>query len=167
MANAQSAIDAAVKKANASGWDTHIISYTEKGEAQEVAKRHAEIALEHKKAGKPILLLSGGELTVTLGDSQGEGGPNQEYLMALANALKGEAGICALAADTDGVDGSKDVAGGFIDEHTLTRATQNGLDINALLAEHNSFGFFDALGSHIKIGPTRTNVNDFRVICIA
>lgn len=167
VANAQSAIDAAVKKAKTAGWDTEIISYTERGEAQTVAKRHAEIALEYKKKGKPILLFSGGELTVTLGDSEGEGGPNQEYLMALANALEGEPGISALAADTDGVDGSKDVAGAFIDEGTLAKAFNKGLDVNVLLDEHNSFGFFDALDAHIEIGPTRTNVNDFRVISIS
>lgn len=167
VANAQSAIDAAVKKAKAAGWDTEIISYTERGEAQTVAKRHAKIALEYKKKGKPILLFSGGELTVTLGDSEGEGGPNQEYLMALAHALDGEPGISALAADTDGVDGSKDVAGAFIDEGTLAKAFNKGLDVNVLLDKHNSFGFFDALDAHIEIGPTRTNVNDFRVISIS
>lgn len=166
VANAQHAIDAAVGMAKALGYDTQIISYTEKGEAQEVAKRHADIALDYKRRGKPVLLFSGGELTVTLGDSLGEGGPNQEYLMALANALDGQAGICALAADTDGVDGSKDVAGGFIDESTLKDAAKSGLDINKLLAEHDSFQFFDELDSHVKIGPTRTNVNDFRVISV-
>ena len=109
---------------------------------------------------------SGGELTVTLGDTEGEGGPNQEYLMVLANTLNGEAGICALAADTDGVDGSKEVAGGYIDATTLTRAVSEGLDIKSLIAQHNSFAFFDGLGDHIVIGPTRTNVNDFRLICV-
>ncbi|MBJ2127852.1 DUF4147 domain-containing protein [Alteromonas sp. IB21] len=167
VANAQSAIDAAVGKAKAAGWDTEIISYTEKGEAQTVAKRHAQIAREYKKKGKPILLLSGGELTVTLGDSKGEGGPNQEYLMALARELGGEPGISALAADTDGVDGSKDVAGGYIDEHTLAEAEKKGLEVDALLKEHNSFSFFDVLDAHIAIGPTRTNVNDFRVISVS
>lgn len=166
VANAQSAIDAAVEKAKAAGWDTEVISYTERGEAQTVAERHAEVALEYKKRGKPVLLFSGGELTVTLGNSQGEGGPNQEYLMALARALNGEVGISALAADTDGVDGSKDVAGGYIDENTLAMALQEKLDIDELLKEHDSFGFFNRLKSHIEIGPTRTNVNDFRVISV-
>lgn len=101
-----------------------------------------------------------------MGDSQGEGGPNQEYLMALARALNGEVGISALAADTDGVDGSKDVAGGYIDENTLAMALQEKIDIDELLKEHDSFGFFDRLNSHIEIGPTRTNVNDFRVISV-
>lgn len=167
VANAQSAIDAAVEMAKASGFSTRVISYTEKGEAQEVAKRHAQIALECKQQGKPILLFSGGELTVTLGDSKGEGGPNQEYLLALTKYLDGEPGICALAADTDGVDGSKDVAGGFIDESTLRNAKRKKVDVNAMLAEHNSFGFFESLESHIKVGPTRTNVNDFRVIYVS
>lgn len=131
-----------------------------------MAKRHAQVALDYKRKGEACLLFSGGELTVTLGDTQGEGGPNQEYLMVLANALQGQEGICALAADTDGVDGSKDVAGGYIDESTLSRASEKGLNLEALIQQHNSFAFFDALKDHIIIGPTRTNVNDFRVICV-
>lgn len=166
VANAHTAIDAAVKSAQTEGWNTHVISYAETGEAAEVAKRHAEIALDYKRKGKTCLLFSGGELTVTLGDTEGEGGPNQEYLMVLAEALQEQAGICALAADTDGVDGSKDVAGGYIDESTLSRASEKGLDLKKLIKQHNSFAFFDGLKDHIIIGPTRTNVNDFRVICV-
>lgn len=166
VANANTAIDVAVTRAQEEGWKTHVISYEETGEASEVAKRHAKLALDCKAKGERCLLFSGGELTVTLGDTEGEGGPNQEYLMVLAKTLNGEAGICALAADTDGVDGSKEVAGGYIDATTLTRAVSEGLDIKSLIAQHNSFAFFDGLGDHIVIGPTRTNVNDFRVICV-
>ena len=86
--------------------------------------------------------------------------------MSLCQALEGAKGISALAADTDGVDGSKDVAGGFIDATSLTRVQKQGLDIEALLANHDSFPFFAALDDHIDVGPTRTNVNDFRVIMI-
>ena len=166
VANAQRSIDAAVEVAQADGWKTEIISIEETGEAREVARRHAELALKYKQQGEAILLFSGGELTVTLGDSDGQGGPNQEYLMSLCQALEGAKGISALAADTDGVDGSKDVAGGYIDATSLMRARKQGLDIEALLANHDSFPFFAALDDHIDVGPTRTNVNDFRVIMI-
>ncbi|MBU3020946.1 glycerate kinase [Aestuariibacter sp. A3R04] len=166
VANANHAIDAAVKKATEAGWVTEVISYTETGEAQAVAKRHAALALEYKKQGKRVLLVSGGELTVTLGNTKGDGGPNQEYLMALAHALSQAPGVSALAADTDGVDGSRDVAGGFIDDTTLKRASAVGLNVKAMLTAHNSFSFFNQLHDHVIIGPTRTNVNDFRVICI-
>ena len=166
IANADTALNAAIEKAQLEGWDTHIISSSETGEAADVAKRHAKIALHYKNLGKPCLLFSGGELTVTLGNSKGQGGPNQEYLMVLAEALNHAPGISALAADTDGVDGSKDVAGAFIDETTLSRALALNLDVTALIREHNSYAFFDSLGDHLVIGPTRTNVNDFRVICV-
>ena len=166
IANADTALNAAIDDAKRKGWATHIISNSETGEAAEVAKRHAQIALEYKKIGKPCLLFSGGELTVTLGNAKGQGGPNQEYLMVLAEALNNTAGISALAADTDGVDGSKEVAGGFIDDTTLSRAHALNLDVTALMRDHNSYAFFDALGDHLVIGPTRTNVNDFRVICV-
>ncbi len=166
VANAQLSVEAAIEIAKADGWETHTISLEETGEAQEVARRHAKLALEYKQRGEPIMLFSGGELTVTLGDSQGEGGPNQEYLIALCEALRGEPTICALAADTDGVDGSKDVAGGYIDGTSLARAKEHGLNVGELLAQHNSFPFFAALDDHINVGPTRTNVNDFRVIWV-
>ena len=166
IANANQAIDAAKNLAEQQGWQTHVLSYTETGEAADVAKLHADIAKAYAKQGQPTLLFSGGELTVTLGKATGEGGPNQEYLMSLALALNGETGICALAADTDGVDGSQDVAGGFIDEHTLAKAKQTGLNVDALAANHDSYRFFDALDQHIKVGPTGTNVNDFRVLMV-
>ena len=86
--------------------------------------------------------------------------------MTLALELEGVSGVTALAADTDGVDGSRDVAGAIIDDTTLPRAAELGLDIHALITNHDSFAFFDKLGDHITIGPTRTNVNDFRVICV-
>lgn len=166
VANAQLSIDSAEQMAKADGWNTHIVCLEETGEAQEVARKHAKLALQYKQKGESILLFSGGELTVTLGDSQGQGGPNQEYLMSLCKALDGAAGISALAADTDGVDGSKDVAGGYIDETSLTRARDENLNIDALLQDHDSYPFFAALNDHIDVGPTRTNVNDFRVIMI-
>lgn len=179
VANAQQAIDAAVAQSQQDGWETLVLSYDETGEASKVAQQHAQRALAIQSEKKPadsaskgIRLFSGGELTVTLnrgeernGQAQnGDGGPNQEYLLALALALNGADNIVALSADTDGVDGSKDVAGGFIDSGTLQRAQAQGLDAKAILAQHNSFAFFHALDNHIIVDPTCTNVNDFRVI---
>ncbi len=166
IASAKTAIDSAASLAQSQGWHTEIISYTETGEASEVARKHAALALKAKQRGQKTLLFSGGELTVTLGDSQGDGGPNQEYLLALAIALDSAPGITALSADTDGVDGSKDVAGGMIKSTTLADAKRIGVDPVDCLSSHNSYWFFDALQQHLIVEPTRTNVNDFRVIAI-
>lgn len=136
------------------------------GEASLVAKEHAKLALE---ADEPTLILSGGETTVTVatGSSPGKGGRNCEYLLALAIALDGAAGIYALAADTDGIDGSEDNAGAIIAPDTLQRAKALGLDAEAMLARHDAYSFFEALGDLIITGPTLTNVNDFRAIWIS
>ena len=166
VANAQHAIDSAISVAQHQGWETQVLGYDIQGEAKEVAKQHAAIALEQKAQGKRVMLFSGGELTVTVADVYGDGGPNQEYLMALAEALNGEAGIYALACDTDGVDGSKDVAGAYINSTTITRAQNAGESLQAQLEGHNSHQFFKAIDDLIITGPTNTNVNDFRVIVI-
>lgn len=166
VANANQAIDAAISEAKLAGWQTQVLSYEQQGEAVEVAKKHAVIALNLRNQGKQILLFSGGELTVTVKDASGDGGPNQEYLLAMAIALNGAKGIQVLSCDTDGVDGSKDVAGGFIDESTLQHAHENGLSPQTYLDNHDSYHFLKAIGGLIITGPTRTNVNDFRVIKI-
>ncbi|MBH0037034.1 MULTISPECIES: glycerate kinase type-2 family protein [unclassified Pseudoalteromonas] len=166
VANAQHAIDSAISVAQHQGWETQVLGYDIQGEAKEVAKQHAAIALEQKAQGKRVMLFSGGELTVTVADVYGDGGPNQEYLMALAEALNGKAGIYALACDTDGVDGSKDVAGAYINSTTITRAQNAGESLQAQLEGHNSHQFFKAIDDLIITGPTNTNVNDFRVIVI-
>ncbi|MEM5532512.1 glycerate kinase type-2 family protein [Pseudoalteromonas arctica] len=166
VANAQHAIDSAISVAQHQGWETQVLGYDIQGEAKEVAKQHAAIALEQKAQGKRVMLFSGGELTVTVADVYGDGGPNQEYLMALAEALNGEAGIYALACDTDGVDGSKDVAGAYINSTTVIRAQSAGESLQAQLEGHNSHQFFKAIDDLIITGPTNTNVNDFRVIVI-
>jgi hydroxypyruvate reductase len=118
---------------------------------------------------KRTVILSGGELTVTITGS-GRGGPNQEYALALAMALDGMPAVAALAADTDGTDGgagsASDPAGAVIDGDTVTRARQNGLDPAAFLANNDSTGFFAALDDLLTPGPTFTNVNDFRVIVV-
>ena len=122
-----------------------------------------------KAAGRRAVILSGGELTVTM-RGEGRGGPNQEYALALALALGGAAGIAALAGDTDGTDGGggspDDPAGAYVDVSTTERARALGLDPAAFLADNNSTGFFAALGDLVAPGPTFTNVNDFRAILV-
>ncbi len=139
------------------------------GEAREVGKALAGIALSCARHGwparGPVVLLSGGETTVTVrGD--GRGGRNSEFLLGLALALGGAPGIHALAADTDGIDGSEDNAGAFIAPDTLDRARAAGLDARASLAANDAWGFFAGLDDLLVSGPTRTNVNDFRAILV-
>jgi glycerate 2-kinase len=139
------------------------------GEARTVAEAHANFARNLQTQGLRAVILSGGELTVTI-RGQGRGGPNQEYALALARALDGAPGIAALAADTDGADGgtggTDDPAGAFIDSTTLSRARALGLDPALFLAENDSNGFFARLGDLVTPGPTFTNVNDFRAILV-
>jgi glycerate 2-kinase len=158
--------ETAVRKA---GYDCVVLGTQIEGEAREVAAEHARLAREMKAQGRRVVILSGGELTVTVRGG-GRGGPNQEYALALAIALAGTAGIAALAADTDGTDGgsgeSNDPAGAFIDDSTLTRAGQLGLDPAGFLKDNNSTEFFAKLGDLLRPGPTFTNVNDFRAIVV-
>ena len=139
------------------------------GEAREVAAEHARLARSLAADGRRAAILSGGELTVTLRGT-GQGGPNQEYALALAVHLDGAEGIAALAADSDGTDGGggrpDDPAGAFIDASTLGRARATGLDPAAFLADNNSTGFFNAIGDLFRPGPTFTNVTDFRAIVV-
>jgi hydroxypyruvate reductase len=139
------------------------------GEAREVAAGHAERARSLQREGRSAVILSGGELTVTL-NGQGRGGPNQEYALALAIALAATPGIAALAADTDGTDGgagdAHDPAGAFIDETTLARAREIGLDPAVFLADNDTTRFFARIGDLLVTGPTCTNINDFRAILV-
>ena len=139
------------------------------GEAREVAAQHAELACSLQREGRTAVILSGGELTVTV-RGQGRGGPNQEYALALAIALAGTPGIAAIAADTDGTDGgvgdAQDPAGAFIDETTLARARVIGLDPAVFLADTDATGFFTRIGDLLVTGPTCTNINDFRAILV-
>ncbi|WP_017443787.1 glycerate kinase type-2 family protein [Gayadomonas joobiniege] len=166
IGNANVAIDAGAVAARAQGLETQIISYEVEGDAQAAAKAHLPIVEQALAQNKTLLLLSGGELTVTATGSLGEGGPNQEYVLALAIALQGKAGVYALACDTDGVDGSQDVAGAYIDPTSLQRASAAGVDAQAMLAAHDSYHFFKAIDDLIISGPTNTNVNDFRAILV-
>jgi glycerate-2-kinase len=134
-----------------------------------LAAAHGRLARTLLTEGRRAVVVSGGELTVTLAGS-GRGGPNQEYALALAQALDGTPGIAAIAGDTDGTDGGggspDDPAGAYVDETTLARARQLGLDPAAFLADNDSTGFFERLGDLLKPGPTYTNVNDFRAILV-
>jgi hydroxypyruvate reductase len=169
LARPADALKAAETRAREAGYDCVVLGDRLQGEAREVAAEHARLARDYAAQGRRIVVLSGGELTVTL-RGQGQGGPNQEYALALAIALGGAAGIAAMAADTDGTDGGKgrpdDPAGAFIDETTLARARAGGLDPAAFLADNNSTGFFNGIGDLFVPGPTFTNVTDFRAIVV-
>lgn len=139
------------------------------GEASEVARAQAAMALGTSKQGEliapPCLILSGGETTVTV-KGQGRGGRNAEFLLSLATTLAGAPKIYAIAADTDGIDGSEDNAGALLSPASWQRALDAGLDAEAMLANNDGYGFFSALGDLLITGPTRTNVNDFRAILV-
>lgn len=139
------------------------------GEAREVAQVMAGIALfqqNRHQRNKPLLILSGGETTVTLNRQQGRGGRNTEFLLALAIALNGANNIYALAADTDGIDGSEDNAGAWITPDTLLRAEQAGISAHDMLNKHNAYDFFSKTGQLLITKPTLTNINDFRAILV-
>jgi hydroxypyruvate reductase len=169
VARPQASLEAAAARARAAGIAPVILGDALEGEAREVAKVLAGIALQVRRHGQPApppcVLLSGGETTVTVRGS-GRGGRNAEFLLALALQLNGAAGISALAADTDGIDGSEDNAGAIVTPDTLARARACGLDASALLADNDGYGFFATLGDLVVTGPTLTNVNDFRAILI-
>ncbi|MBA3911029.1 MAG: glycerate kinase [Rhodobacter sp.] len=160
---------AAAAMAMAAGCDVRLLGDRLEGEAREVAADQAALALGIAKGlapdAKPVLLLSGGELTVTrTGD--GIGGPNAEFCLALALALNGAPNIHALACDTDGVDGAAEVAGAVIGPDTLVRATALGWDAGEALRRNDAHNFFAAIGGQVVTGPTLTNVNDFRAVLI-
>ena len=163
------ALAAAQRKAAAAGYEVIMLGEHLEGEAREVAAAHAKLARDLAAQGKRAVILSGGELTVTI-RGKGRGGPNQEYALALAVALDGTEGIAALAADTDGTDGgagsASDPAGAFADSGTAARARARRLDPAASLADNNSTAFFAALDDLLMTGPTFTNVNDFRAIVV-
>jgi hydroxypyruvate reductase len=169
IAAPQQSLEAAAAVARTAGVAPLILGDSIEGEASEVARVHAAIARQCRRHGQPIappcVLLSGGETTVTV-RGRGRGGRNAEFLLALAVALDGEAGIAALAADTDGIDGTEDNAGAVIGPDTVRRAARLGLSGPAFLADNDGYGFFAALNDLVVTGPTFTNVNDFRAILI-
>jgi len=169
VARPADALKAAQAKAVAAGYECVVLGDRLQGEARDIAAEHARLARQLSAQGRPTVILSGGELTVTL-RGQGRGGPNQEYSLALAIHLAGAQGISALAADSDGTDGGSgrpdDPAGAFVDPTTVARAKAGGLDPAAFLADNDSTGFFNAIGDLFIPGPTYTNVTDFRTIVV-
>ena len=169
IASAALSLEAAAALARSKGIEAAILSDSIEGESRDVAQVHAamarEVASRNRPFAKPVVLLSGGETTVTL-RGKGRGGRNAEFLLALAIAIDGVEGISALAADTDGIDGSEDNAGAFVDGTTATRLRHAGIDPLAALANNDAYSAFKAIGDLLVTGPTGTNVNDFRAILV-
>jgi len=169
IASAGVSLEAAAAEARRQGIEAVILSDAIEGEAREVGGVHAaivrEVATRNRPFAKPVLILSGGETTVTL-RAKGKGGRNSEFLLAFAIGINGVQGIHALAADTDGIDGSENNAGAFADGSTVSRMRAAGVDAKAMLAGNNAWTAFDAVGDLFVPGPTGTNVNDLRAILI-
>ena len=169
IAAARLSLDAAAEVARQAGYAPVILGDAIEGEARTVGADHAKLALSIARGesahARPCALLSGGETTVKV-RGKGRGGRNSEYLLALAIALGGARGVHAIAADTDGIDGSEQNAGAIVSPDTLARARAKGLDPQAFLDANDSYGLFEALGDLVVTGPTLTNVNDFRAILI-
>jgi glycerate 2-kinase len=169
IASAGVSLEAAAAEARRHGIEAVILSDSIEGEAREVGGIHAaiarEVAARNRPFPKPVLILSGGETTVTL-RAKGKGGRNSEFLLAFAIGISGAQGIHALAADTDGIDGSQDNAGAFADGSTVSRLRAAGVDAKAMLAGNNAWTAFNAVGDLFVPGPTGTNVNDLRAILI-
>jgi glycerate 2-kinase len=175
IATPQQSLEAAAEAARAAGLEAHILSDAMEGESREVGKVHAALARAVARRGQPFsrpcVILSGGETTVTIrprdpGAPKGRGGRAGEFCLGLAQALQGEPGVYALAADTDGIDGVEDNAGACVAPETLQRATGLGMKIDQYLDRNDAYGYFSALDDLVVTGPTHTNVNDFRVILI-
>lgn len=170
IASAALSLEAAARAAKAAGIAPAILSDAMEGEARDVGQVHAaiarEVALRDRPFKRPVVILSGGETTVTMPAGAGRGGRNTEFLLSLARGIDG-LGIVALAADTDGIDGSEDNAGAFADGTTWARIRAAGHDPAALLAAHDAWAAFDAVGDLFVPGPTGTNVNDFRALLVS
>jgi len=164
IATAATALAAAARFLEEQGYRVVQLGDDLDDEAQALGREHARLAKATRASGGRTAILSGGETRVVLGEGAGRGGRNTEYLAALALELDGALGIAALAADTDGIDGHGDHAGGVVDPTMLARGAKQGLSLAELLARHDTYSYFDACGSLLRTGPTRTNVNDFRLI---
>lgn len=170
VASASLSLDAAAAVAQERGIACHVLSDAIEGEAKVVAGVHAGIVREMLLRGRPFrspaVLLSGGETTVTIKGVSGRGGRNTEFLLGLALAIEGLDSVVALAADTDGIDGSETNAGAFVDGTSASRMRDLGIDPLQLLAANDAYAAFEALGDLFFTGPTGTNVNDFRAIFV-
>ena len=169
VATAHRSLEAAAAVFAQAGVRPVMLGDTVTGEARDVAQVMAAIAREilryDQPFARPVALISGGECTVTI-RGRGRGGRCSEFLLALANHLGGVPGVWAIAADTDGIDGSATNAGAILCPDTLARAAAAGLDARVLLDDNDAWTFFDALGDLVVTGPTRTNVNDFRALVL-
>ena len=169
IATPQISLEAAARVATEAGYQVMILGDSIEGEASEVAMVHAGISKQIVKHGqplpKPCVVLSGGETTVTV-KGNGRGGRNAEFALALCVALDGLQGVYALAADTDGIDGSEDNAGVVVQPQSLATAEAAGVNAKSFLADNNGYSFFKAIDALVMTGPTLTNVNDFRAILI-
>lgn len=175
IATPQQSLEAAAEAARAAGLNAYILSDEMEGESREVGKVHAAlaraVALKGQPFQRPCVFLSGGETTVTIrpqapGTPRGRGGRAGEFCLGLALALQGQAGVFALAADTDGIDGIEDNAGAWVAPDTLARAGALGMKIDQYLDRNDAYGYFHALDDLVVTGPTFTNVNDFRVVLV-
>jgi hydroxypyruvate reductase len=175
IATPQQSLDAAAEAARALGLRAYVLSDEIEGESREVGKVHAALArstaLGRSSFETPCVILSGGETTVTVrpraeGQKKGRGGRAGEFCLGLAQALGGQGGVWALAADTDGIDGVEDNAGALVTPETLARAGSLGLKVSEHLARNDAYGFFEPLGDLVITGPTHTNVNDFRAVLV-
>ena len=175
IATPQQSLEAAAEAARAAGIAAYILSDEIEGESREVGKVHAALARAVANHGQPFarpcVILSGGETTVTIrqrppGSPKGRGGRAGEFCLGLAQALQGQEGVWAFAADTDGIDGVEDNAGARVSPDTLARAAAQGLRIGGYLDRNDAYGYFEALGDLVVTGPTNTNVNDFRALLI-
>jgi hydroxypyruvate reductase len=169
IAAAQASLEAGAGVLRAAGLAPVLLGDAVTGEARTVAVEMAREVRARRASGAaaPVVLVSGGETTVTVRGAGGRGGRGCEFLLALALALEGDPGVHALAADTDGVDGTEDNAGGLITPDSLARARAQGIDPARVLDAHDSYGFFAALGDLVVTGPTRTNVNEYRaIVCV-
>ena len=170
IASAAVSLAAAAEEARRQGVEAVILSDSMEGEAREVGSVHAaiarEVALRGRPFERPVLMLSGGETTVTLRGKGGKGGRNSEFLLSFAIGIDGVEGIHALAADTDGIDGSENNAGAFADGGSVARMRAAGRDAKAMLAANDAWTAFHAIGDLFVPGPTGTNVNDLRAILV-
>jgi hydroxypyruvate reductase len=175
IATPQQSLEAAAQAARAQGLNAYILSDEIEGESREVGKVHAALARAAAKGlgpfTKPCVILSGGETTVTIkpqpaGTPKGRGGRAGEFCLGLAQALQGQPGVWALAADTDGIDGIEDNAGAQVSPDTLARAMALGHKVDEHLQRNDAYGFFASLGDLVITGPTHTNVNDFRAMLV-
>nr|WP_229722355.1 glycerate kinase [Xylophilus rhododendri] len=175
IATPQQSLEAAADAARALGLTAHVLSDEIEGESREVGKVHAALARAVARRGQPFaapcVILSGGETTVTVrpqpaGTPKGRGGRAGEFCLGLAQALQGEPGVWALAADTDGIDGVEDNAGAFVAPDTLARGAAAGLSLADHLDRNDAYAWFDGLGDLLVTGPTHTNVNDFRCLLV-